>query len=105
MRDVSRSRVVSAKVEEIAHHNCHTHARLFIAWTQFNIWVSLKRSVDLNAPARPPVLPVWRKFLGLGVWELPLGLCNQFYAVERVVVFKTQWADGSCSVSEGHDFV
>lgn len=103
MRDVSRSRV-TAKVEEVAHRYCHAHTRFFIAWAQFNLWVSLKRSVELNPPARPPVLPVWRKLLGLDI-TVPVGFCSPFCAVKFVTVFKAQWPDGSCSVSEGHDFL
>jgi hypothetical protein len=37
--------------------------------------------------------------------KLPVSFCDQFYAVERVTVFKTQRADRSCSVSEGHDLL
>jgi hypothetical protein len=102
MRDVSRSKVF-AKVGA-AHHNCHAHARLLIAWAQFDATVSLKHSVELDAPATLPVLLVQWKFLGTAI-KLPVGFCGQFCAVERVTVSKTQRTDGSCTVSEGHDLL
>jgi hypothetical protein len=83
MRDVSPSSV-SVKVE-VAHHNCH--ARLFIAWGQFNLRRFLKRSLELDAPARPPVLLVCRKFLDMAI-NLPVGFCGPFRAVERAAVSK-----------------
>ena len=102
MRDVSPSKVF---VEVgAAYHNCHAHTRLFIAWDQFNATESYKRTVELDAPTRPLVMLIRRKCLDVTI-TLPVGFCCQFCAVKRVTVFKSQRADDSCSVSEGHDFL
>jgi hypothetical protein len=82
---VSRSSV-SVKVGA-AHRNCHAHTRLFITWDQFNLRLSLKHSLELDAPARPPVLLVRRKFLDMAI-NLPVGLCGQFCVEERATLSK-----------------
>jgi hypothetical protein len=100
--DVSRSRVFLEV--EAAHHNCHVDARLFIAWAQLDVRFFSERSLELDAPARPPVLFFRRKFLDMTI-NLPVGFSGQFCAVERAIVRKVQRADGSCLVSEGPDFL
>jgi hypothetical protein len=101
MRVVSRYSV-SVKVKA-AHHNCHPRARIFIAWDQFNARSFLNCSLELDAPARPLVLLVRRKFPDMAI-NLPNGFSSQLSTVERAMVRKVKRADGSCLISEGHEF-
>jgi len=101
-RDVSPSRVF-AKARAV-YHNCHAHTGPFIAWDQFNAMDFLKCPVEFDTPTRQLVVLVRRKFLDVTV-TLPDGFCGRFRALEGVTVFKSQRADDSCSVSEGHDLL